>query len=494
MFLTMGISLYSTRIVLNALGNTDFGIFNLIAGVVTMLSFLKAAMSTSTQRFLSFFQGKNDLKMQKSVFTNSMLLHIVIGILILLILEGIGPILFNGFLNVPSDRIETAKDIYRYMGVTVFFTILAVPFTGSLIAHENMSFIAVVTIIEVILKLLIAILLVYTTSDKLQVYGILTAAVSMVSFLFYAVFCCKKYVECSFRNLFRVDKKLTKELTSFAGWNLFGSICGLSKTQGIAVLLNLFFGAVINAAYAIANQVSAQINFFSITLLRAIEPQIMKSEGADNRKRMLRLSMIASKFGFFLLALFAIPCIFEINSILELWLGVVPPYTSVFCSIILIGILVNQLTVGLQSAIQASGNIVAYQAVVGGVQLLNLPLAYFLLKCEQPAYTALLSFVFIEIVACILRLWFLKKKTGLSIGEYCSKVFIKAIVPLIVIVVACGLIVQNFHFPYRFIITSIVSSIAFLISIYFFGLCSDEKGVILDLKVKVVKRVKNFRS
>jgi len=494
MLVTMGISLYSTRLILSALGSTDYGIFNLIAGVIAMLSFLNTAMATSTQRFLSFHQGKKDLPMQKKVFTNSLLLHVGIGLLIVLTLELVGLFLFNGFLNIPLDRIEQAKSVYHFMSVTVFFTIVSVPFTGSLVAHENMLWIAVVNVVETMLKLGIALLLLYISTDKLIIYGFLTASISVLSLFLYIYYCFRTYEDCTLENFTVVDIPVIKQLTSFAGWNLFGSLCGLGRSQGIAVLLNLFFGAVINAAYGIANQVAAQLNFFSSTMLRVLNPQIMKSEGANDRKRMLRLSMMASKFGFFLLAYFAIPCIFEMPAILSLWLRNVPEHTSIFCRLMLVGALVNQLTIGLQSAAQATGRIKAYQAVVGSVLLLNLPLAYFLLNNGYPAYSVLIGYAFIEAIACVLRVLFLKYLTGMSITEYVNRVFMREVVPVFLTVTACYFVSNYLESTYRFIFTTIVSVSVFSVSIYLSGLCKDEKEMFDRLFVKLKSTVFRGKS
>lgn len=478
MLITVGISLYSTRLVLNALGSVDYGVFNLVAGVIAMLSFLNTAMATSTQRFLSFFQGKNDLKMQKHVFSNSLLLHIGIGLLIVIALEVSGFFLFKGFLNIPADRIEVARLIYHFMSVTVFFTIVSVPFTGLLVAHENMLWVAIVNVAETLLKLAIACVLYVVAQDKLSVYGLLTAGISIASFLLYAIYCFGKYENCTLEGIFSVDKKMMKELTSFAGWNLFGSLCSLGRAQGLAILLNIFFGTIVNAAYAIANQVAAQLNFFSLTLLRAINPQIMKSEGAENREKMLRLSMIGSKFGFFLLAFAAVPCIFEMNAILHLWLNIVPEYTVDFCSLMLCATLINQLTIGLQSAVQATGKVKVYQAVVGSVLLLALPLAYFLLKLGYPVYTVFIGYCFIELIACTLRLLFLRNIAGLSIPLYFSNVIFKVVIPLCLLILTCYLSVTYVHFEFRFIFTGAMGVLVFVTSIYLFGLCDDEKEII----------------
>ena len=496
MLLTMGISLYSTRLVLNALGSTDYGIFNLVAGVIAMLAFLNSAMATSTQRFLSFYQGKNEPDILKKIFTNSLILHVVIGIIIVIGLEIAGFFLFNGFLNIPNNRLESAKIIYHFMAGSIFFSVSLVPFIASLNAHENMIWIAVVSIIEVLLKLGVALLLLNSQNDKLLLYGILTASISFLILILHMTYCLKSYEECTLYNFWKLDKSLIKELTSFAGWNLFGSLCTLGRVEGFAILLNLFFGAVINAAYGIANQVAGQLSFFSVTMLQALNPQIMKSEGADNRNRMLRLSMIASKFSFFLLAVIAIPIIFEMNSILKFWLKNVPEFTVVFCRLILIGTMINQLTIGLQSALQATGKIKFYQIVVGSLIIFNLPIAYLLLKLGYPAYSALISYIIIELFACSFRVYFLKKVGGLSILEYFEKVIFKEIVPVVSSIFICYLITSNFSGSYRFLITTASSSIIFIFSVYFVGLCDDEKEIVnntflnLFTKIKTLKRVK----
>jgi O-antigen/teichoic acid export membrane protein len=478
MLITMGITLYSTRIVLNALGSAEYGIFNLVAGVILMMSFLNTAMATSTQRYLSFYQGKKDLEMQKKVFTNSLFLHFLIGIVIVSALQIIGLFLFKGFLNIPADRLADARTLFSFMSVTVFFTIMTVPFNGSLAAHENMIWGAMINILEAVLKLGIALMLFVVSGDKLVIYGLLTASVSIVSFLLNAGYCLYKYEECTFKGLKQTDKGFIKELSSFAGWNLFGAICGLGQTQGLAIILNLFFGTVVNAAYGIANQASSQLKFFSVTMLRSLNPQIMKSEGANDRKRMLRLSMMASKFGFFLLLIFAIPCILEMESLLHFWLKKVPDNTVIFCQLILITGLVNQLTVGLQSAVQALGQIKLYQAAIGTILLINLPLAYFLLYSGLPPYIVLVSCTLIEAIACVFRLLILKKLAGLSIPEFFSRVLYKELIPVVSGIVTACLLTRFLHMEYRFLITIPVTIIVCSISIYLNGLCEDEKSMV----------------
>jgi O-antigen/teichoic acid export membrane protein len=364
-----------------------------------------------------------------------------------------------------------------------------VPFTASLNAHENMLWIAVVTTVESLLKLAIALSLVYfIQTERLFVYGLLMAGIAAVSFVLYAVFCLKKYNECSIRN-YTIDRPLLKELTDFAGWNLFGALCWPIRQQGLAVLLNIFLGTVVNAAYGIANQIAGQIQFFSATMLRAVSPQIMKSEGASDRQRMLRLSMMASKFGFFLVAVIAIPCIFEMPIILKLWLKNVPEHTIVFCTLVVIMILTNQLTIGLQSSFPATGKIKIYQIVVGSIILLNLPLVYIILKMDLPASYAVASTVFIEFIACIFRLFLAKKQIGLSIKEYLNKVIVKEILPTLTLTVACWAVVHFLHSDYRIFITLTIPVLLFFVSVYFCGLCKDEKILFDNILIKKIKKL-----
>jgi O-antigen/teichoic acid export membrane protein len=488
MLITMGISLYSVRLVLNALGDSDYGIFNLIAGVIAMLSFLNAAMTVSTQRYLSFHQGTGDVEMQKKIFTNSWVLHIAIGVIVVAALLVLTPFLFNGFLNIPVDRIPTARAVYYFMTVSVFFTIIAVPFTASLNAHENMLWIAVVMIVESLLKLVIAVSLVYfIQTERLFVYGLLMAGIAVVSFVLYAVFCLKKYNECSVRN-YAIDRPLLKELTGFAGWNLFGALCGLGRSQGLAIILNLFFGTVVNAAYGITNQIYASTNFLWAAIMKAFNPQIMKKEGMSDRVRVLRLSMMASKCCFFLVSMIVIPIIFEMPVILKLWLKNVPEYTVAFCSLALIGMIILQLTVGLKSAIQASGKIRNYQIITGIISIFNLPIAYILLKMNFDAYSVLISFVGIELLNTVVKLVLAKNILGISIRIYCKKVFMKGITPVLLSVVTCCVITHFCDLSFRFLITISFSIIVFAIAVYFTGLCKDEKTVV-DNYVKEIARV-----
>lgn len=475
MLISMVVILYSTRLVLNSLGVEDFGIFNLVAGVIAMLSFLNAAMTASTQRFLSYYLGAGDQNKLKLIFQSSIILHLLIGLLVVIILEVAGLFLFHGILNIPAPRIAAAKMLFHFMVVSTFFTINAVPYDSAINAHEDFLFDALTGIFETFLRLGIAIWIIYTEFDKLIFYGLLMALLTIVTRLIKSIFCYRKYQECKIKPNNKVDYSLFKEMFSFAGWNMFGALCGLGRSQGLAIILNVFFGPIVNAAYGIANQVNGQLFAFSENLLKALRPQIIKSEGSGERESMLMLSMRASKYGFFLLALFAIPLIMEMPYVLKLWLKNVPEYTISFCQLILLATLTNLLTIGLQTAIQATGRIKVYQSIVGGILLFNLPLGWWLLKAGLPAYVVLFSAVFIELLACIARIWILHQIASLSIKRYFKEVILRIIGVSVLTSTCCFLITSYLNEGMiRMLMVGFCSLIILPLSIYLIGMDKDE--------------------
>jgi len=489
---TGGIIFYTTRLVLDALGVLDYGIYSLVAGIVAMLSFLNAAMTVSTQRYLSFYEGKKDLEKQKSIFSNSLLLHFVAGIFILLLMEIAGLFLFDGFLHIDSDRLYAARISYRMMEFAVFFPIISVPFTASLNAHEDMVLLSIVNIVDVLLRLVFVLLLFYIQQDdRLIFYSLSNALVSLVSFILYVVICRLRYKECTLKIHKYINREEINELKFFTGWNLFGSLCGIARNQGLSVALNIFCGLVLNATYAIANQLSGYFSFFSASVMQTMNPQIMKSEGNDDRKRMLRLSMTASKLAFFLFATIAIPSIFEIKGLLSWWLKEVPSHADIFCILVLIATMVNLLTVGLQSAIQATGNIKIYQLTVGSLLIMVLPIAVLLLWLGFPPYSILIGSIVIELIACCFRLFFLKRMANLSLREYFSRVFQKEFIPLLIIISVCLLVTTGVSWNGRFIFTFFLSTAFFLPSVYFLGLCSDERIIVSGMLRKIILKLKN---
>lgn len=473
--ITIFISLYTTRIVLNTLGVEDFGLFNVIGGLVAMLSFLNATMSTATQRFISFNKGTNNINKVKQIFANSMILHIGVSILVILILEIIGLYFLNYKLTIPFDKIKEANILFHFVVATTFISIISVPNDAVLNANENMAFLAVMNILEYLLKLILALYIYIIPKDKLIYYGFFLMLIGLIIIIIKHIYVRRNYEESRVNYKYEYRIEIIKDLTTFASWNLFGVFSYLGRNQGLAILINVFFGTVVNAAYAIANQVTSQISFFSVTMLQAINPQIMKNEGAENRNKMIVLSFVASKFGFLLLSIVAIPIIFEIKFILSLWLLKVPAHTSDLCVFVLIALMINQITIGIDSAIHASGNIKKYMLAVGSMKLGVLPIAYMLLKFNYSLDSIFYVYIFLEGLAGLVRMFILRSNMGIPISTYLNHVIIK-ILPVIVITILFNIIIVCcFDFYYRFLLTIPISIIVFIFTSYYLALNEEEK-------------------
>lgn len=493
--ITMGLALYSTRIVLNELGSADYGLFNLVAGVIAMLSFLNGAMTITTQRYLSFFLGAEQKEKLNSVFRTSITLHLIIGFTIVGLLEISGLFIFDGVLNIPLARIDDAKIIFQFMIITTFFTINAVPYDAAIVANEDLHFDSVVGIIESILKLGIAISLQFTSYNKLITYGLLLAALTILVRIAKSVWCINKYDECknNFKQSF--DKGLLKEMTSYASWNLFGALCYVGSSQGLAIILNIFFGTTINSAYAVANQINSQLKSFSVMMIRAVNPQIIKSEGSGNRERMIRLASQSSKFSVYLLLLFAMPMIIEMPFVLNIWLTKVPDYSVIFCILILINSIINQLSTGLKTAVQAVGEIKSYQSIVGSTILLVLPLSYIMLKWGLPAYSVLVASIFIEILALYFRILLVKKLFNMPPAEFMKDVVFKILMISVLIALPSYLPVIFLKEGFlRLLIVITISSISTFYFISVLGLTNSERQTFQSMFDKIIVKIRKRKS
>lgn len=488
--LTMFISLYSTRIILNTLGANDFGLLNLIGGLVVMLSFLNATMAAATQRFISFNKGTDSLERVKKIFANSFILHLGVSIIVILILETVGIYFLNNKLKIPIDKVYDATLLFHFVVVTTFITIISVPYDAVLNANENMLFLVIVNILESVFKLLAAIFIVFLNKDKLLIYGFFLLIITFIIMMIKILYVKKRYKETNVNFRKEYDKITIKELTYFASWNLFGVLSYLGRTEGLIILFNLFFGVLINAAYAISIQVTSQINLFSTMMFQAINPQIVKSEGAENRDKMISLVLASSKFGFFLLSMIAIPVIFEIRPILLLWLVNVPDYTSDICIYVLIALMINQLTVGIDSAMHASGNIKNYMVIVGFFKLAILPVGYILLKFNFSLHAVFFSYLLFEALGGIARLFILKLQLGISMKIYWNSVILKVFPVISMVTFFDFLFVYFVDFNCRFILTISLSVVFFGTITYFFSLDDNEKCFIKNLVHNIKEKLK----
>lgn len=489
MAITVFISLYATRLVLAALGVADFGLFNVVGGVVAMLGFLNSSMAAATQRFMSYAQGEGDLEKVKRIFNMSTILHAGIAVLMVLILEIAGYFFFNGILNIAPERVEVAKIIYHFMVVSTFFTVLSVPYEAVITSHENMLFYAILGIVEALLKLGIALYLAYSTFDHLVAYGFLMAALSIFLLILRRIYCHRYYSECvlNFRKYY--EKSLLKEISSFAGWSLLGSASSMLANYGQIIVINIFFGSIVNAAQGIAIQVSGQLGAFANTMLKALNPIIDKSEGAGNRSLMLKATMSGSKISFFLLIFFYIPVLIEMPYIFKLWLKNVPEYAILFCRLGLIRNLIDQLFVTLTSAIAAVGNIRKYQIYNSILNFFPLLISYILFLCHFPVYYLYIVFIIYSLLGGILVMYFAKSDCELSISIYLKSVVLPCVVSFILILILSlvpFLFELNQSIRLLFVIS--ISSIFFLIAFWFIGFNSEERMIITPFMKKIFSK------
>lgn len=429
-FCTTVFSLLTVRYLIQALGVEQYGIYSIVTGIVTIFSFLHSAMTVSTQRYLSYYQGVGDIENLNKIFKSSLLLHVAIGLVLMLLLLAIMRPLINDFLNIDKNLITKTYYLYGGVVVSIFFTIIIVPFNALLISHENFRVDSIILVIKSILLLTASFVLHFIQEDiRLIVFSIFLVGISIVTFLFYLTYCITRYNECNINA--SVEGRLVKEMASFALWSLYTNLCYALNTQGINVVINKFFGTTMNAAYGIAFQINGQVKNLSQTLLSAMNPQIMKSEGKSHRDRVISVSVAASKIGFFLVSLVTIPCLYILPDLIKLWLGVVPEYVVLFTIFFLLINLINQLTVGITPAIQAVGKIKKFQMFIGTTALFVLPSSYVFLKFDFSIYYVLYLLLIIEVITGIMKIWFFNKVLSVRASRYISNVIFRMSLPFI---------------------------------------------------------------
>lgn len=489
MLVTMVFSLLSTRWVLEALGETDFGIYNLVAGLVAMFSFLNTALTVASQRYMSYAIGNGKSDVLSITFYYSILLHLFIAVLIVLLFETIGAFFLDSLLNIPIGKDGDAHFVLHCLAIGTFFTVFAVPYQASANSHENMLIIALISILESILKFLTAILLLSYYGNRLKFYSITFVTISMISFLSIFLYCRKNYRETVVSISPIKDRRYFKEFSMYAVWNLIGALGGMIKTQGIAMIMNIFFGVIVNAAYGIANQLNGQLNFFANTIVKAIQPQLIQNEGAGNRNKMLKLSILACKIPTLLLVMVVIPMSVMMNDVLTIWLKNVPENTVEFCQLVIAYIIVYQSFHGIELSIHACGNIRNYQLVGYGIQLLVLPLGYILFKCGYAPN----SILWVSLIGCIVNLfitvYYAHKLASLCVITF----FTEYLIPIYAIIIGSylfGGFIKG-YIPGGFLgVMELISinSIAVIILYFFFLVTKEEKKFSINVIKKYTKK------
>ena len=486
MLFTMGISLFTSRVILQTLGVEDYGISSVVGGVISMFTFINAAMVSSTQRYLNFELVRGDANQLRSVFSTSLQIHALIALAIIVLSETVGLWFLNEKLVIPEARMTAAMWVYQCSILSCAVSIMSTPYNAVIVAHEKMSAFAYISILDVSLKLLVVYLLVVLPFDKLIILAILNLLVQLFIRYIYTLYCHRHFPESYFQ--FRFNKTLFKEMFGFAGWSFWGNLAAILYTQGLNMMLNIFFGPIVNAARGIAVQVQSAVQQFVGGFQTALNPQITKNYASNNLPQMHSLMFRSARFSFLLLFFLSLPVLMETNFILTLWLKTVPDDAVIFTQIMICISLIYTTANPCIIANQATGKVKIYQMVVGGILLLILPISYVVLKLGAPAYSVFIVHFCIESVAQFSRMYMLRNLIHLPLWQYMKNIYIP-IVSTVVIAIILPLVVrmQVAEGWLRFLAVGFTCVLSVGASSYFIGFTKQERVFFLDKSLRLLR-------
>lgn len=490
MFFNLGVTLFTSRIVLKTLGVEDFGIYNLVAGFVVMFSFINGSMSAASQRFLNVEIAHGEKKQINKVFCTSMNVHVLVTILILVLGETVGLWFINNQLNIPRDRMYAANWVYQMSLITAIINITRIPYNAIIIAYQRMSIYAYIGIFETIMKLAIVYVLVLQEwLDKLIIYAILFMVVNILINIMYRLYCRKNFDEESAYH-WHYDRKLTSEMALFSGWNLFGQLANMGASQGIYMILNIFIGVTVNAAVGIATQVNAAVFSFISNFQTAFNPQITQSYALKEFENHKKLLLFASKFSFFLLAIIGTPILLNTGYVLHLWLGdMVPTFAKEFTQIVILISLIDALAGPFWMSVHATGKIKIYQFIISLILLINLPLAYIMLWQGYSPTDVLTGKLILNGLAFVFRFWYASRLVDIGFSK--SFTYVRSIVPTLLLLLFF-IFYSNSNLLSRslldFIKTSLFAEIILICVVIGSGIEKSEKKQILNIIQNKLRR------
>ncbi len=492
MVIVLLITLYSTRVVLEVLGVEDYGIYNVVCGFVSMFAFLSTSMSNGIQRFFNFELGRNGEEGAKNVYNTAIYIQLILIIIILICSESFGIWYINNKMVIPAERLFAANWIFQFSLLSFIFIIIQAPYTAAVIAHEKMDFYAVVSILDAFLKLCIVFLIPYLKGDDLIWYGILLASVSLMNFVLYFTYCKRKFTEIVFEKGF--DKQMFKSMLGFSSWNVFGSLSIMMKEHGINLVLNLFFGPIVNAARAVAHQVNAGINSFVSNITMPVRPQVTQSYAKGNIDRSLSLTYSVCKLSCFFFFMIAFPICLEVNRVLDIWLvGNAPKYSNIFVVIVLATTFTSNLHSSISNLVHATGEMKKFQLYTSAIKLCSVPLAYYLLKFYNYAPLALYVVLITDLLAHYVGCLVLSKITDFPLNKYLTKV----IFPILAVVIVSGAIISVAYYclpntVLRFILIVIISIVITSIGAYCIGMNQSEKQLVRNFASNIKHKIFNY--
>lgn len=489
MLLMMFVTLFTSRVVLDKLGVTDYGIYNVVGGVVAMLGFLNSSMSNAVQRYLSFEIGKNNEAGVNRIFNVSLFAHAGIAVFVFVVMEIVGVWYLNTHMNIPAERMDAANWVLQCSIFTTLFTIVQVPYNAIIISKEQMGIYAYISILEVVLKLLVVYMLAIGNFDKLKLYSVLIMVVTIGIVMIYRFYCTRKYKEAKFK--FIKDWNLLKQIVGFASWNMLGELAWVFTGQGVNIILNSFFGPVVNAARGLAEQVNGAVNRFVANFQTAVNPQLIKNYASDQLGEMKTLLFRSTRFSYYLLLSLSLPIILKMDFILHLWLKEVPDYTTGFCQLVLVSSLVSTLSNLLAQVARAYGKIRNYQIIVSIFLFLNFPLSYIVLKFGGSPLSTMFVNIGINAMLLFVRLRLTNRMIQMTYGSFIRNVLF----PVIIVTAVALVIPLTIYFMLdnsiiSFIIVCLVSFVSVGVSTYALGMNANERLYILAAISKIITKIK----
>lgn len=474
------VNLYTVRWILSGLGVEDFGIFNAVAGVVTASSCLSMVLAISTQRFYAYAIGQGREDRLREIFSASLNIVVVLALLILIAFELFGPWFIDAKLTIPAPRLAAAHTMFHFSLAAFLCTLLQIPFIGAVFAHENMGIYALVSMADCLVKLLIAVLVSHASGDRLVFYAMALAVEAFLVFLVYALTASRKYAACHYQRVHGLAAH--KELLSFSGWTFYSALAGVGTTQGCVILVNAFFGPVVNAAFSISNQVYNALNTLSNSIVLAFRPAMTKAYSGGDTDYLSRLFGLGNKALFYLLVLFAIPFIFETDTILTLWLGQITGEMVVFARLYVVYTICLALHNPVTTIIQATGQIRNYTLAVESLMILNIPLCWVLFRMGLPPYWVFITMITLCILAHAMRLFFLKRIfRAFSLSEYLNAILLRGgSVVVLGTLIAFGLHEVLSADIVRLLLVFVLSPLATLALIYAIGMNNHERSLVLQ--------------
>lgn len=486
----MIIGFFSVRLILSALGESDYGVYTIVAGVAGMLGILNGNMANTSMRYMAHSLGSNNIELIKKTFSTTLAIHYLVGCITILIMEIGGWVMFQYLLNIPDGKLTDAIIIYQFTIISTFISIIAVPYDAVMNAHEHIWILSLFDILSALLNLAMALYLFYMGGNKLILYGLFMMLIQVLLRIMKLIYSRKRYIECKRKSRTPVDKQLTKDILSFTGWNFLGSLAALGTTQFRSIIVNMFFGVLINAAEGVSRQASGQVNLFVASLTRAINPQIMKSEGGGDHQRMIYITEVGAKYSSCLFALIGVPIALEAEYLLNLWLKDVPQYAVAFCQLIMIQMLVEKFTFQLTHAIRAVGNIRNFQIFESIACFVYLPFAYIFFKLGYSPVTIYVLGIANSFLVAAVRLYFGQNVAGINVGQYLKASVLPVIFPLVISVTIYfllkGLFVQSF---FSVLFKMAVVCVSFLVSFYYIGLSKSERMKWKDIFDRVLTKI-----